>query len=117
MVACALATSALWRRALTPNVWQLRSVSFFGDVSSEMFYPLMPLFLTGVLGAPVAIVGAIEGGAEGVAAILETVSGHIADRSGHRVSLVFGGYLLSALAKGLQDVSGGVAALRGGQLQ
>lgn len=90
-----------WRRALTPNVWRLGAVSFFGDVSSEMLYPLMPLFLTGVLGAPVAIVGVIEGAAEAVAAILKTVSGRIADRTGHRVPLVFGGYLLSAVAKGL----------------
>lgn len=96
-----MAARPAWRRALTPNVWRLGAVSFFGDVSSEMLYPLMPLFLTAVLGAPVAIVGAIEGAAEALAAILKTVSGRFADRTGHRVPLVFAGYLLSALAKGL----------------
>lgn len=90
-----------WCRALTPNVLRLGLVSFFADVSSEMLYPLMPLFLTSVLGAPVAIVGLIEGAAEAVAALLKTVSGRIADRTGHRVGLAFGGYSLSALAKPL----------------
>jgi MFS family permease len=90
-----------WRRALTPNVLRLGIVSFFADVSSEMLYPLMPLFLTSVLGAPVAAVGLIEGAAEAVASLLKTVSGRIADRTGRRVELVFGGYSLSALAKPL----------------
>lgn len=90
-----------WRRALTPNVLRLGLVSFFADVSSEMLYPLMPIFLTSVLGAPVAAVGLIEGAAEAVASLLKTVSGRVADRTGRRVELVFGGYSLSALAKPL----------------
>jgi MFS family permease len=90
-----------WRQALTPNVLRLGLVSFFADVSSEMLYPLMPIFLTVVLGAPVAAVGLIEGAAEAVASLLKTVSGRIADRTGRRVELVFGGYSLSALAKPL----------------
>jgi len=90
-----------WRRALTPNVVRLGLVSFFADVSSEMLYPLMPLFLTSVLGAPVAVVGLIEGAAEAVASLLKTVSGRIADRTGRRLELVFGGYSISALAKPL----------------
>lgn len=94
-------TRPRWRRALTPNVLRLGLVSFFADVSSEMLYPLMPIFLTAVLGAPVAAVGLIEGAAESVASLLKTVSGRIADRTGRRVELVFGGYSLSALAKPL----------------
>jgi MFS family permease len=90
-----------WRRALTPNVVRLGGVSFFADVSSEMLYPLMPLFLTVALGAPVAAVGLIEGAAEATAALLKTVSGRIADKTGRRIELVFGGYSLSALAKPL----------------
>lgn len=90
-----------WRRALTPNVFRLGLVSFFADVSSEMLYPLMPLFLTVTLGAPAAAVGVIEGAAEAVASLLKTVSGRIADRTGRRIELVFGGYTLSALAKPL----------------
>lgn len=90
-----------WRRALTPNVLLLGLVSFFADVSSEMLYPLVPLFLTATLGAPATAVGIIEGFAEGTAAILKTVSGRIADRTGRRVEQIFGGYLLSAVAKPL----------------
>lgn len=90
-----------WRRALTPNVLRLGLVSFFADVSSEMLYPLMPLFLTVTLGAPASVVGVIEGAAEAIASLLKTVSGRIADRTGRRMELVFGGYSLSALAKPL----------------
>ncbi|MCX8032427.1 MAG: MFS transporter [Thermoleophilia bacterium] len=90
-----------WRRALTANVLLLGVVSFFADVSSEMLYPLMPLFLTTVLGAPASVVGVIEGLAEATASILKTVSGRIADRTGRRVEQMFGGYLLSAVAKPL----------------
>lgn len=90
-----------WRRALTPNVLRLGLVSFFADVSSEMLYPLMPLFLTITLGAPASVVGVIEGAAEATASLLKTVSGRIADRTGRRMELVFGGYSLSALAKPL----------------
>lgn len=94
-------TRPAWRRALTPNVLRLGLVSFFADVSSEMLYPLMPIFLTTALGAPAAAVGVIEGAAEATASLLKTVSGRIADRTGRRVELVFGGYSLSALAKPL----------------
>lgn len=98
-------TRPAWRRALSPNVLRLGFVSFFADVSSEMLYPLMPIFLTSVLGAPASIVGVIEGAAEATASILKTVSGRIADRTGRRIELVFGGYTLSALAKLLIAIS------------
>lgn len=98
-------TRPAWRRALSPNVLRLGLVSFFADVSSEMLYPLMPIFLTSVLGAPASIVGIIEGAAEATASILKTVSGRIADRTGRRIELVFGGYTLSALAKPLIAIS------------
>jgi len=76
-------------------------VSFFADVSSEMLYPLIPIFLTAVLGAPVAIVGIIEGAAEATASLLRTVSGRLSDLSGRRRPYVLAGYTLSALAKPL----------------
>ncbi|MBM9532146.1 hypothetical protein JWG42_18495, partial [Desulfoprunum benzoelyticum] len=52
------------RKALPDEVKRLGWVSFFTDVASEMVYPVVPLFLTSVLGAPVAVLGAIEGLAE-----------------------------------------------------
>lgn len=88
-------------RGLTPNVIRLGLVSFFADISSEMLYPLIPIFLTAVLGAPMAIVGVIEGAAEATASLLRTVSGRLSDLSGRRRPYVLAGYTLSAFAKPL----------------
>lgn len=46
---------------ISPQVYILGAVSFFNDVASEMLYPVMPIFLTQVLGAPVFVIGIIEG--------------------------------------------------------
>ncbi len=92
-------------KGLTPNVIRLGLVSFFADVSSEMLYPLIPIYLTVVLGAPVAIVGLIEGAAEATASLLKTVSGRLSDISGRRRSFVLAGYSLSAVAKPLLAVA------------
>jgi MFS family permease len=82
-------------------VFILGIVSFLTDVSSEMVYPLVPLFLTSVLGAPLAAVGLIEGLAEGAASLFKTVGGWASDRLRVRTPLVFAGYALSAVAKPL----------------
>jgi MFS family permease len=81
------------------NVFVFGVVSFFADVASEMLYPLIPIFLTTTLGAPVAVLGAIEGVAEGTASSLKVVSGWYADRVHRRKPLVAAGYALSALGK------------------
>src|SRR6059058_2833088 len=83
---------------LSRNVVVLSWVSFFQDAASELLYPVLPLFLTGVLGAPVAIVGLIEGVAEGTASVMKAVSGRLADRLRRR-PLIAGGYGLSSLSK------------------
>ena len=49
---------------INKNVWVLSIVSFLNDTASEMVYPIIPIFLTSVLGAPVSVVGFIEGLAE-----------------------------------------------------
>jgi MFS family permease len=82
-------------------VFILGIVSFLTDVSSEMVYPLVPLFLTSVLGAPLAAVGLIEGLAEGAASLFKTVGGWASDRLRLRRPLVLAGYALSAVAKPL----------------
>jgi MFS family permease len=84
---------------LTPNVVTLGVVSFLADVSSEMLYPLIPIFLTTVLGAPMAAVGFIEGAAEATASFLKALSGRISDLTGRRRPFVFAGYGISSLAK------------------
>lgn len=83
---------------LTRNLVVLSWVSLFQDTASELLYPVLPIFLTSVLGAPVAVVGVTEGVADGVAAISKVVSGRIADRRG-RKRLVAWGYGLAASAK------------------
>jgi MFS family permease len=87
-------------RQLPRNVVVLSWVSFFQDAASEMLYPVMPLFLTSVLGAPVAVVGLVEGLGEAVASAMKIVSGRLADVRERR-PLVALGYGLSSLAKPL----------------
>jgi len=74
-------------------------VSFLADLSSEMAYPLFPLFVTGVLGAPVATLGVIEGVAEATASVTRYPFGQAADRLGRRRPFVLGGYALGGLGK------------------
>jgi len=81
------------------NVLILGLVSFFNDIASEMIYPLVPIFLTSVLGAPVSIVGLIEGIAESIASILKVVSGWLSDKWRIRKPFTVAGYSLSAVSK------------------
>lgn len=85
-------------RRLPRNVVVLSWVSFFQDAASELLYPVLPLFLTTVLGAPVSVVGLIEGVAEGTASVMKAVSGRLADRRRRR-PLVGLGYGISSLSK------------------
>jgi MFS family permease len=87
--------------ALPPTVRRLGLVSLLTDASSEMIYPLLPSFLTGVLGAGPAFVGLVEGLAESVASLLKLASGRISDRMRRRKPLIVGGYMLSSLARPL----------------
>lgn len=76
-------------------------VSLLTDVSSEMIYPLLPLFLTTVLGAGQTFVGLVEGIAESAASLTKLFSGWLSDRLGRRKGLVVVGYTLSTLARPL----------------
>lgn len=81
------------------NVFVLGLVSFFQDISSEMIYPLLPLFLATVVRADKAIIGLIEGVAESTASVSKVFSGFLSDRLGKRKSLTFWGYLLSVITR------------------
>lgn len=94
-------------RGISRNVFLLGLVSLFTDASTEMLYPLIPLFLTGTLGAPVAILGIIEGLAEATASILRGFSGWFSDRIGLRRPLVIAGYGLAAVTKPLLALAAG----------
>lgn len=74
-------------------------VSLFNDIASEMIYPIVPIFLTSVLGAPVSIVGLIEGIAEATASLTKFFSGYISDKVGKRKIFVTGGYGLGSVSK------------------
>ncbi|MCX6373268.1 MAG: MFS transporter [Actinobacteria bacterium] len=86
-------------RSLDPNVRSLGLVSFFADLSSEIAYPLFPIFVTSVLGLPVAVLGLIEGIAEATASITKYPFGQAADYTGRRRPFVLAGYTLGALGK------------------
>jgi MFS family permease len=88
-------------RRLGRNVYALAAVSFFTDVSSEMIYPLLPVFLTTVLGASAGFIGAIEGAAESTAALLKLASGWWSDRMRRRKPLVVVGYTIASVARPL----------------
>jgi MFS family permease len=84
---------------LSRNVMLLGMVSFLADVSSEMVYPIIPLFLTATLGAPVLAVGVIEGVAESTASLLKFIFGWASDKFRRRVPFTFAGYALAAVSK------------------
>jgi MFS family permease len=94
---------------ISGNVLILGLVSFLTDVSSEMIYPLLPLFVTSVLGAGPAFLGMIEGVAESTAALLKLASGIISDRIEGRKRLVLAGYSLSTLSRPLIALAGSPA--------
>ncbi len=87
-------------RLPTP-VLLLGLTAFLGDVSSEMIYPLLPGFLTVTLGAAPWVIGVVEGAAETTSALLQSVSGRLADRMGKRKPLTLFGYAISGLARPL----------------
>lgn len=83
---------------LTRNLTVLSAVSLLQDCASELMYPLVPLFLTVQLGAPAAVVGLVDGVAEGVAAVTKVVSGRWGDRFRRR-PLIAAGYGAAAVGK------------------
>lgn len=81
------------------NVFFAGLVSLFMDISSEMIYPLLPLFLTGVLGTTKTTVGVIEGIAEATASLLKVFSGYLSDRFGKKKLLMGLGYGISVVSR------------------
>lgn len=83
---------------MSRNLRIMSLVSLCQDTASELLYPVLPVFLVGVLGAPVAVVGVVEGLADGAASITKLASGKISDRRPRR-PLVALGYGIAAVAK------------------
>ncbi|MEW5918540.1 MAG: MFS transporter [Gemmatimonadota bacterium] len=106
---------AAMRQRLPRTVLALTAVSLLTDASSEMIYPLLPLFLSSVLGASATALGAIEGAAESVAALLKLVSGVWSDRVTRRKPLVVAGYAVASVVRpliGVAQTAWHVGALR-----
>ena len=93
------------KEKIPKQVYVLGFVSLFNDIASEMLYPVLPIFLTQVLGAPVFVIGIMEGIAEGTSSILKTFFGYLSDKLNRRKPFVFGGYGLSAISKIMIAVS------------
>ncbi len=89
------------RPKLRPQVILLGFAALLNDSASEMIYPLLPVFLTATLGASPAILGMIEGAADGLASILKYFAGAWSDRAGRRKPLILSGYGLAALSRAL----------------
>jgi MFS family permease len=103
------------RRRLPPTLIALGAVSFLTDLSSEMIYPLLPVFLSATLGASAVALGVVEGAAESVASLLKLVSGWWSDRLARRKPLVVAGYTLASVVRplvGLATSAGQVLAIR-----
>jgi MFS family permease len=91
------------KRIITRAVLILSLVSLFTDISSEMLYPVMPMFLKSI-GFSVLLIGVLEGIAEATAGISKGYFGQLSDKTGKRVPFIRFGYMLSALSKPLMVV-------------
>ena len=75
------------------------AVSLLNDFASEMVYPLLPAFITGVLGGGAVALGALDGAADAAAALVKLVSGRLADRPARRGPLIVAGYFIAAAVR------------------
>ncbi|MEZ5887255.1 MAG: MFS transporter [Paracoccaceae bacterium] len=104
------------RGRLPVGVVALGFVSLFMDISSEMIHALLPLFLTGTLGATALAVGLIEGAGEGLAQVVKVFSGAWSDRIGRRKPLLMAGYGLAMLTKPFFALATGAGVVLGARL-
>ena len=100
---------------LPSAIYAIGATSLLNDASSEMIFPLLPVFLSSVLGAGAATLGVIEGTADAAASLLKLASGALSDRMGRRKPLVVGGYALASFIRPLiafAHTAGTVLAIR-----
>lgn len=86
------------KSSLTRTVWALSVISLLADITSEMLYPILPIYLAGI-GFSAAWIGILEGLTEAVAGLSKGWFGALSDRMGRRMSFVSVGYFLSGIAK------------------
>ena len=90
---------------LSRNTFLLALASLFADISTEMLYPVLPVFLTQTLKASGSIVGLVDGFAQATQNIVQGFSGALSDKLQKRKSIALAGYLLAAVAKPLMGLS------------
>jgi MFS family permease len=90
---------------LSRNTFLLAFASLFADISTEMLYPVLPVFLTQTLQASGSIVGLVDGVAQAAQNIVQGLSGSLSDKLQKRKSIALAGYLLAAIAKPLMGLS------------
>ena len=97
----------VWRSAIRGNVLMMGLVSFFNDAASEMIYPLLPIFFSGLVPPEMVAVyvGSMEGIAESAASLLKIVSGRLSDYLGKRKMLAVVGYTISTVCRPLIAVA------------
>ena len=90
---------------LSRNTFLLACASLFADISTEMLYPILPVFLTQTLNASGSAVGLIDGVAQATQNIVQGFSGWLSDKLQRRKSIALVGYVLAAIAKPLIGLS------------
>ena len=101
---------------LSRNTFLLALASLFADISTEMLYPVLPVFLTQTLKANGSIVGLVDGFAQATQNIVQGFSGTLSDKLQKRKSIALAGYLLAAVAKPLMGLSTAWQGLFGARL-
>jgi MFS family permease len=101
---------------LSRNTFLLACASLFTDISTEMLYPVLPVFLTQTLKASGSIVGLIDGFAQATQNIVQGFSGALSDRLQKRKSIALTGYFLAALGKPLMGMASAWPGVLGGRL-
>src|SRR5438270_10857314 len=100
-----MADSPRYFRGLSRNTFLLACASLFADISTEMLYPVLPVFLTQTLHASGSIVGLVDGFAQATQNIVQGFSGARSDKLQKRKAIALAGYLLAAIAKPLMGRS------------
>src|ERR1700681_511413 len=101
---------------LSRNTFLLASASLFADISTEMLYPVLPIFLTQTLKASGTIVGLVEGVTQATQNIVQGFSGSLSDKLQRRKPIALAGYLLAAISKPLMGTATAWPMLAGGRL-
>jgi MFS family permease len=95
------------------NILAVGFASFFGGVSQDIFIPILPLYLTQILGFDKALVGIAEGLVSATASIFKVIAGRMSDKFGQQKPIISGGYALSMLGRGLLALASGPFAVFG----